>query len=133
MNKLPPIIEKVGFPFNWEEKEVWELDIPVEQMDINELVWHFDIPFWQTDGGRYDLKPSEVLNNPDKYQHHKERIEKSDISYPLDILNNPKTGRWTLLDGLHRLARLYLLGKTNVSVRKVSVEDIKKTPSYKEL
>jgi hypothetical protein len=131
MSEPPPIIEKVGFPFNWREKEVWDLDIPVEQMDINELTWHFDIPFWRTDGGIYDLKPSEVMNNLEKYPHHKERIEKSDISYPLDILKNPKTGYWTLLDGLHRLVRLYLLGKTDVSVRQISMDDIKKTANYK--
>ena len=133
MSHLPAIIEKVGFPFHWKEKEVWELDIPVEEMDINELVWHFDIPFWQTDGGRYDLKPIEVINNLDQYKHHKKRINQADISYPLDVLNNPKTGYWTLLDGLHRLVRLYLDGNSLVNVRKISMDDIKKTPGYTEL
>jgi hypothetical protein len=133
MSKMPPIIEKVGFPFDWEEKEVWELDVPVERMDISELTWHFDIPFWQTDGGRYDLKPSEVISNPEKYRRHKERIEKSDTSYPLDILKNPKTGYWTLLDGLHRLVRLKMLGETAVNVRKISMDDIKKTAGYRTI
>ncbi|MDR3126210.1 MAG: hypothetical protein LBT92_01095 [Rickettsiales bacterium] len=133
MNKLPDIIEKVGFPFHWEESEVWDLDIPIERMDISELLWHFDIPFWRTDSGRYDLKPSEVIGDLDKYERHKERIENADISYPLDILKNPKTGCWTLLDGLHRLVKLYLRGDASVRVRKVSMEDIRKTPGYKGL
>ena len=40
-------------------------------MDIDELSWHFEIPFWDIDNGFYDLKPNEVINNfkkaADKY------------------------------------------------------------------
>jgi hypothetical protein len=132
MSKVPDIIEKVGFPFDWEEQEVWELDNPVEEMSVDELVWHFEIPFWQTDGGSYDLKPAEVISNPDKYKHHIDRIKSADISYPLDILQHPTTGYWTLLDGLHRLVSLYLDGHTVVRVRKIAMADIEKTPGYRQ-
>jgi len=133
MSKLPAIIKKVGFPFNWEEDEVWNLNVPTECMGIDELIWHFDIPFWETDGGDYSLKPRDVIHSPDKYPSHKKRIEGVDIAYPLDILKNPKTGYWTLLDGLHRLVKIFMTGAKTVSVRKISLEDMRGTPSYKEL
>ena len=44
--KLPKIIEEVGFDFHWSEEKVWALNVPVEEMDIKDLEWHFDIPFW---------------------------------------------------------------------------------------
>ena len=43
--KLPKIIKEVGFDFSWDVKKVWALDYPVEEIEINELTWHFDIPF----------------------------------------------------------------------------------------
>lgn len=46
----------------------------------------------------------------------------SDISYPLDIMN--WKGRWLLLDGLHRLAKHYLLNNKTIKVRKVPTEKI---------
>ena len=62
-HKIPPIIQEVGFDFHWSEEKVWALDVPVEQMDIHELDWHFDIPFWSTSTGYYDLKPIYTKNN----------------------------------------------------------------------
>ena len=43
--KVPEIIQKVGFDFSWSEPKVWKLDVPATKMKIDELTWHFDIPF----------------------------------------------------------------------------------------
>jgi hypothetical protein len=82
MNKkrvMPQIIKDVGFDFSWDEEKVWELDIPVEDIDVSELEWHFDMPFWWTEGGYYDFKPIWVIEDPEKYPERKERIMKSDL------------------------------------------------------
>lgn len=42
----------------------------------------------------------------------------SDLTYPIDIMWNK--GRWTLLDGLHRLVKAYLRGNKTVLVRKIN-------------
>ncbi len=114
---LPKIIEEVGFDFSWSEKKVWALDIPVEKIDIKELEWHFEIPFWSTKNGYYDLKPNDVINFPENHQEEYDRTMKADLSYPIDIMENK--GRWLILDGLHRLVKAKILGKTEVEVRKV--------------
>ena len=101
--KLPQVIKDVGFDFWWDNKKVWKLDISVEEVDISELEWHFDIPFWDTIGGYHDLRPNEVLENPKEFKEKFERIMRSDLSYPLDIMF--WKDRWLLLDGLHRLVK----------------------------
>ena len=120
--KLPTIIEDVGFDFHWSEEKVWAIDVPAEDMDILELEWHFDVPFWNTPDGYYDLTPSQVLSEPEKYKIEFERTMKSDLKYPLDIMF--WKNRWLLLDGLHRLVKAKQLWMKEVKVRKITVESI---------
>lgn len=122
--KLPKIIEDVGFDFHWSEEKVWALEVPAEEMDIKELEWHFDIPFWSTPNGFYDLKPNSVLAEPDNHREEYERTLKADLIYPLDIMYWKK--RWLLLDGLHRLVKAKKLGLKKVKVRKVPINAIPK-------
>jgi len=119
MNKkvLPKIIEEVGFDFSWSERKVWALDIPIEKIDIKELEWHFEIPFWSTKDGYYDLRPKDVINFSKNHQEEYGRTMKADLSYPIDVMENK--GSWLILDGLHRLVKAKILGKTEVEVRKV--------------
>ncbi len=120
--KLPKIIQDVGFDFHWEEEKVWALNVPVEEMHISDLEWHFNIPFWWTRSGFYNLTPNEVLANPEKHKNEFERTMQSDLKYPLDIML--WKGRWLLLDGLHRLVKSKQLGLEKVKVRKIPKEAI---------
>lgn len=120
--KLPKIIKDVGFGFSWEEEKVWRLNVPTEEMDIKELEWHFDIPFWWTKGGYYDFKPIWVIENKDKYLKRYKRVMESDLKYPLDIMFWKR--KWLLLDGLHRLVKAKIQGQKSVKVRKISKESI---------
>lgn len=117
-NNVPDIIQEVGFDFHWSSQKVWGIPAPTEEIDISELEWHFDIPFWDTPGGYYDLQPREVLMNPKRYHQEYERILAADTSFPIDIMMNK--GRWTILDGLHRVVKLFIEGTRTVRVRKIS-------------
>lgn len=119
---IPQIIKDVGFDFDWSSKKVWELDAPTEEMDINELTWHFAIPFMWHDGGVYNLTPQEIIDNPKKYPEEYERTMAADTAYPIDIMENK--GRWLILDGLHRLMKLAIEGHKTVQVRKIPRSDI---------
>src|SRR3989344_3597195 len=113
---MPDVIKNVGFDFNWSEEKVWALKLPVEDMSIKELEWHFDIPFWFTPGGYYDLKPRTVIEQKDDNKQEYERTMKADLSHPLDIMYWKNS--WLLLDGLHRLVKAYILGQERIKVRK---------------
>lgn len=119
---MPDIIKEVGFDFHWKEEKVWALDLPIEEMSLTNLEWHFDVPFWFLPGGYYDLKPREVIENPKKHLLEYGRTMASDLTYPLDIMD--WKGRWLLLDGLHRLVKAHILGWKTIKVRKVPKEEI---------
>ncbi len=113
--KVPESVLEYGFDFDWDEEVVWNLDYETEEMDIHLLEWHFDVPFWNLNGVWYTLTPKEVINNPEKFKKEYERIMNSDISYPIDIMENK--GRFVILDSLHRLVKCKLLGMEKVNVR----------------
>lgn len=120
---IPQIIKDVGFDFNWSEEKVWALDVPVEEIPINLLTWHFDVPFlWEN--GVYNLKPQDVIDNPDAHKEEYERMMKADLIHPIDVMENK--GRLLILDGLHRLMKASVLEMGKVKVRKVSRELIPK-------
>ncbi len=115
--EIPQIIRRVGFDFRWSNPKVWKLKAPVSRMKLKTLEWHFDIPFLEWNGGAYNLKPGAVLHNPKKYAVEWNRTMRADLKHPVDIMRNK--GRWLVLDGLHRLMKLYAQGETTVRVRKI--------------
>lgn len=116
MKLLPPEMRNWYFPFDWDLEKLWALHVPIEIRDITELRWHFDVPIWAAAKGmHWDLCPAEVLRNPGRYPQHDNRIEKSDISYPIDMMFS--TNRYAIIDGVHRLAKYETLGITDVNVR----------------
>jgi len=124
--EIPQIIRDVGFDFSWSSEKVWALDVPTEEIHIQELVWHFDTPFlWE--GGIYNLKPQEVINNPEGHKEEYGRTMKADLIHPIDIMENK--GRWLILDGLHRLMKASILNMDSVKVRKIPREYIPKIVS----
>lgn len=114
---LPRSVKDIGFEFGWDEKKVWELDLPVIDMDIKELIWHLNIPFFSLGDQRHCLTPMEVINNPAGHQKEYQRTAQADLSYPLDIMENK--GRLLLLDGVHRLMKAYIQNKKYLKVRLV--------------
>lgn len=121
-DQIPKIIKDVGFDFDWENEKVWQLNIPVTEMDIEELTWHFDIPFHWHRGGVYNLKSRDIIENPKEHQEEYERTMKADMKYPIDIMKNK--GRWLILDGLHRLMKAYTQGMKKVRVRVIPRDKI---------
>jgi hypothetical protein len=97
------------------------LEVPTEEMNIDELRWMIDIPFWEDDDGNIVITPSEVIQNLDQFPKHRDRIQNSDTSFPLDIMKNKK-GEWRTLDGLHRLVKQIFEGKATVRIRKIPPE-----------
>jgi hypothetical protein len=119
---FPQIIKDVGFDFAWSVEKVWQIDAPIEEMPIKELEWHFDIPFLWENEGVYNLTPRDVIENPKEHQGEYDRTMKSELKYPIDIMENK--GRWLILDGLHRLMKASAEGQEIVKVRKISRDHI---------
>ncbi len=114
--------KSIGFNFgNWEEELIWSLDIPVEEISIKDLLWHFDIPYWENDeGDRSTVSPRDVINKEVGTIVEQKRVEDVDINYPIDLFENE--GKYFILDGLHRLVRLYNNKSEMIRVRIIPKE-----------
>jgi len=122
--EIPDKIKKIGFDFEWDSQAVWSLEVPVEEMDISSLEWHFDFPFWSSAEGYYDLTPREVLDNSEKHSKHYQKMLKVDLQYPIAIMYWRK--RWLIMDGLHRLVKIKWIGLNKAKVRKIPRKSISK-------
>lgn len=119
---VPESILECGFDFDWDEEDVWKLNYPIQEMAMEILEWHFERPFWNWNHEEYVLKPIDVIHNSEKFKLEYDRIMASDISYPIDIMENK--GRYVILDGLHRLVKCKLLGMDKVNVRIIPRNEI---------
>jgi hypothetical protein len=108
-------------PFWRDNEKLWALEVPAEKMNIDELLWILDVPFWEDEQGNIVITPNEVINDPNKYPWHRDKINSADASFPIDIMQNKK-GKWLTLDGLHRLVKLIMNNEKIVSVRKIPPE-----------
>ncbi|MBS3156328.1 ParB-like nuclease domain-containing protein [Candidatus Woesearchaeota archaeon] len=122
MKVVPKIIKEVGFDFHWNVEKVWALNYPAEEIDIRELEWHFEIPFWSKKGGFYDLSPNDVISKPELFKEEYERTMNANLAHPIDIMKNK--GKWLILDGLHRLVKAKIIGAKKVKVRKIPRSEI---------
>jgi len=114
---LPAHIQQYAFDFRWDNQLVWNLEVESEYMSVEDLVWHFDIPWLHTEGERFNLTPKDIMQHPLLYKAQYERTVQSDVSYPIDVMENK--GRWLILDGLHRLMKAVHNGENTVTVRKI--------------
>lgn len=112
----------VGLDFgNWDEEKIWALDLPIVEMDVKKLLWHFDVPFWSNDNGeRWTVSIWDVVDGDEGTKNEQTKMKKADLSCPIDIIENK--GKWLVLDGLHRLAKLYKQGQEKIKVRIVPKE-----------
>ncbi len=109
--------DNIGLDFgNWEEKKIWALELPVIEMNITDLIWHFDAPFWPNDDGeRWTVTPWDVIHQKKGTTKEQKNVEKSDLNYPIDIIKNKE--RWLILDGIHRLVKAHKQGHKKIKVR----------------
>jgi hypothetical protein len=111
--------DTVGLDFgNWSDEKLWALEEPVAEIEVEELIWHFDVPFWENDEGvRWTVSPWDVIKKAPGSQKELARVAAASLEYPIDLLFNKD--KWLVLDGLHRLVKAYLSGQAKVNCRKI--------------
>lgn len=121
--KKSEIIKKNTLDFDIDYEKLWALDIQEESIAIDELLWHFDIPFWDKEGtDDWNLTPWEFIKNQNAEPSHKIKVNEANLDYPIDVFDND--GKITILDGLHRLVKAYTLGYREIKVRMIPKEMI---------
>lgn len=119
-----PVIQRYWYSIDWEVEDLWALDLPVEEVPISALEWHLDVPVWpDADGNPYRATPRQVLDNPEENHVEHARVLRADLSFPVEVLD--RDGRLMILDGIHRLCRAVLEGRSHMAVRRAPPEMIK--------
>lgn len=119
------------FPFNWNVKDIWELEGRIEYRNIDNLIWHLDIPFWSSERGNgmmFDITPREVLNKADVYHYHNMRIKNANTDYPVCLVKYK--GREIIMDGIHRLARLVSEDCASIRVKVINEKAVVSVAKY---
>ena len=115
--------KELDFGFIWDDKKIWRLNNPIEEIDIDELKQNFQFPYLDKEGtDDWNLTPQELITHPEKEPSHFKKIKEVDMSYPIEIYLHE--GTWKILDGVHRYCRALLEGRKTIKVRRISKEMI---------
>lgn len=109
---VPDELKDVYVDFYWSQKKLWELEIPVTELEISQLDWILDYPVWYMDPHPI---PNKILQNPELDLNHWKRIEAADLSFPIHILK--WKNRWLILDGVHRLIKAKSAGAIEIRTK----------------
>ncbi|MEE9339762.1 MAG: hypothetical protein V3U87_16950, partial [Methylococcaceae bacterium] len=76
------------------------------------------LPLWSSasnSGILFDVSPIEVIKRPNRFPHQYKRILQADTRFPIELIEY-KNKNW-VLDGVHRLVKMYLKDNKNINVR----------------
>lgn len=94
--------------FFWDVRKLWAVDLPVVPMQVQELEWLLEKPFWKDGHRQLALRPCDVAADPQRYPVDYERAMTADLSCPINVIY--LRGRWVVMDGLHRLLKAWMCG-----------------------
>ena len=116
--RIPPELADHILPFNWDVRLVWRQEAEVTLRLLAEFEYLLDLPLWSSRpnmGMLFDIAPRTVMTFPERVPHQTQRIHEARIEFPIDLIRYQ--GREWVLDGVHRIARLSLMGVDTMKVR----------------
>lgn len=130
MTHPPEHMKDFILPFLWDVRKVWVIPSEIELVPVDELDFLLQNPFWSRTPYRldFDLLPHEVLTGAFHSEYHKKRLQKADISWPLDFIWSES--RLWILDGIHRFVKIKSLGFNVVKIRRHPLEIRAKIERY---
>lgn len=117
-----PLHEELGFTFWWDVRKLWEAELPVVPLVVSELEWLLDLPFWNDGKRKLAVCGRDVAADPDRYRSEYERTMAADLAYPINVIW--LRGRWTIMDGVHRLLKAHLMRHDTILAKLAYADDI---------
>lgn len=92
----------------------------IHTVDMSKLKHNLNKDLWTVfvKGKKKYITPMQVIKNPKISPVDSEKIKEADTKYPILVYDDK--GDMDILDGLHRLAKLYLLGKKRAKIRYIT-------------
>jgi hypothetical protein len=99
----------------WDLSKLLALDLPVGAVAVDALTWQLDLPWWR-DGNRwFVVTPNEVRAHPERFAEQWRRTERADLSAPIHFRTTHRGP--LILDGLHRLLKAAIEGRSTLPAR----------------
>jgi len=105
-------------PFHWDVRKVWALEAPVHQITCSDFAYLLELPLWSSVKGKgllFDLCPQDVIRDASLSSFQTQRLKDVKLDYPIDVLVFQER-RW-ILDGVHRIAKHFMLSTPTIPVR----------------
>ncbi|SDT20898.1 hypothetical protein [Microlunatus soli] len=116
LDQLPAQLHGIILDFHWDADRLHALALPTSVVPIADLDWHLALPFWAVDGEPFRVSPAEVATDPVTHRQQWERTQAADLGFALDGYRR-SDGRLVILDGIHRLLKASVTGRSSISVR----------------
>jgi len=116
-HKQPPrILTDAGLNMFVDTVKLRELSLPIVDVDLYKLIWHFDMPVWAKDKtDEWNLTPWEVIEKRGGTKGHQERTKKADAKYP--IIVTKYRSKYVVLDGVHRLVKAFVNNEKKIKAK----------------
>ncbi|MGP5307090.1 hypothetical protein [Brachybacterium alimentarium] len=102
--------------FHWDLERLHALSLPEREVSTSTLEWHLHLPFWAAGGRPFQVSPADVASEPSAHPEQWTRTLAADLRYPLDAYVGAE-GRLIILDGVHRLLKALVEGRSTLRVR----------------
>lgn len=128
--KQPPkIVTDAGLSMFVDVLKLRELALPIVEIELEKLLWHFDMPVWAKEGTEdWNLTPWQVIHKEEGSGMHQKRVFDADTQYP--IVLTEYNGRLAALDGVHRMVKIYIQGGTKIAAKIIPAEYLSR-PEFK--
>jgi hypothetical protein len=112
---VPAELKPYILDYWWDMDRLHGLRLPVEELPVSELSWHLELPWWQYEGSVFTLRPRQVEQDPDTYAQEYLRTVNADLGQP--IIAYRQGGRVVIMDGVHRLLKAAMEGRSTMGVK----------------
>lgn len=105
-------------PAPWDLSRLHSLDLPVQTVTVESLLWILDLPWWRENDRWFVVTPNEVRADPEAHAEQWARAMATDLDHPIH-LRDTERGR-VIIDGVHRLLKAAVEGRTTMQARLVT-------------
>lgn len=119
-----PLQIELGLTFWWDVRKLWAADLPIVEVPLAQLERILAYPFWKDGSKEVTVSGHDVAAAPEHYPAEYERTMATELAYPVNVIL--PSGRWTVMDGLHRLLKASLLGLETIAAKQARPRDIPK-------
>jgi hypothetical protein len=104
--------------FAWDLRRLFALELRQEACLVEDLMWHLDLPFRRANSEMFSVTPNDVRRDPARHPEQWARTLNADLSFPIHVMSH--SGRTVILDGIHRLLKAAVEGRSTIRARRLS-------------